>query len=179
MPDARRPATRYRPDATAGALASAELTALALDDARERFEAHGSSEPASLSEAELDEWLSLSRLAVRHLAHADHAAAIATLRQADALSGRALVELSRQEPRARQVLDTCLYGVRAAIETHDSHAAAQAMECRRLVPRLAPSPYNHTPEVLELLASVDRELAARAVTLQIESAPSRCQTAWP
>lgn len=163
-----------RADATTDALASAGLTALALDDARERFEENGSSEPASLSEAELDQWLSLSRLAVRHLAHVDHAAALETLRQADALSRRALVALSREEPRARQVLDTCLYGVRAALETHDSHAAAQAMECRRLVPRLAPSPYNHTPEVVELLASVDRALAASAVALRIESAPSGC-----
>ncbi len=164
-----------RAEAVAGALSSGELTALALDGARARFEEHGSAEPPSVTDSEVDQWLSLSRLAVRHLAHADYAAAREALLQAQQLSERAAAELNREETRARQVLDTCLYEVRAYVETNDPRAASRAMECRRLVPRISPSPYNHTPEVVELLGRVDRELAAAPPgSLHLDSEPSHC-----
>lgn len=164
-----------RAEAVGHALSSGELAALPLADARARFEAHGSSEPPSLTDAELDEWLALSRTAVRHLAQTDYARARASLLQAREVSGRATAELNREEAHARQVLDTCLYDVRAHVETHDPRAATQAMECRRLVPRISPSPYNHTPEVVALLAEIDRELAASPTgALHVSSDPSGC-----
>ena len=129
-----------------------------------------------MSDSDLDHWLSLSRLAVRHLAHADYAAARQTLLEAQALSEPAAAELNREETRARQVLDTCLYEVRALVETDDPRAETRTMECRRLVPRVAPSPYNHTPEVVELLTRIDARLAAAPPgSLRIESVPTGCQ----
>ncbi len=174
--DEADPATlAARAETVAGALSSGELTALALEDARTRFEEHGSAEPPSVTDSEVDQWLALSRLAVRHLAHADYAAARQTLLEAQALSERAAAELNREEARARQVLDTCLYEVRAYVETSDPRAASRAMECRRLVPRIAPSTYQHTPEVVELLTRVDRELAAAAPgSLRLGSEPAGC-----
>jgi hypothetical protein len=66
--------------------------------------------------------------------------------------------------------------VRAYVETkNDAEARKQARECRRLVPRVEPSAFRHTPEVRELLAQVDQEMAAEAPgTLEVQSTPSDC-----
>lgn len=149
--------------------------ALALDVARRRYEESGSAEPPSVTEADIERWLMLSRQAVRHLAHAEYAAARETLSEAQSFSDRAAEELNRELARARQALDTCLYDVRALLETHDLRAEPRAMECRRLVPRIEPSRFSHTPEVVGLLARIDQLLAeAPPGRLQIESEPSGC-----
>ncbi len=165
-----------RAESVAGAISTGEVSAISIANARSRFEEHGSSEPPTMSDSDLDHWLALSRLAVRHLAHADYAAAAQTLREAQALSEPAAAELNREETRARQVLDTCLYDVRALVETEDPRAEARALECRRLVPRIAPSPYQHTPEVVELMTRIDRRLAeAPPGSLRLESVPAGCR----
>lgn len=151
------------------------LAPISADQARASFLERGSADPPTVSDSEVDAWLALSRDAVRSLAHADYPAARAALEQAQALSDRAAAELNREEARARQVLDTCLFGVRAYVETSDPGAADATMECRRLVPRIAPTPHIHTPEVVELLGRVDRRLAdGQPGTLTIESTPSDC-----
>jgi hypothetical protein len=164
-----------RAESVVSATGTGESSPLSIADARSRFEEHGSAEPPTMSDSDLDRWLSLSRQAVRHLAHADYTAAAATLREAQALYEPATAELNREETRARQVLDTCLYEVRALVETEDPRAETRALECRRLVPRIAPSPYNHTPEVVELLRRVDARLAAAPPgSLRLESTPTGC-----
>jgi hypothetical protein len=164
-----------RAEAARSGLSSSELSALALEEVRRRFEADGSTAPPSVTEEEVDRWLSLSRAAVRHLAGRDYTAARASLAEAQLFSERAAPELDREEARARQVLDTCLYDVRAYVETHDGRAGARTMECRRLVPRVAPSAYNHTPEVVELLAQIDRGLAGdTARSLHVDSPRAGC-----
>ena len=88
----------------------------------------------------------------------------------------AAAELNREETRARQVLDTCLFDVRGLLETNDPRAPERALECRRLVPRIAPSPFIHTPEVVELMARIDRHLAeAPPGSLRLESVPTGCR----
>jgi hypothetical protein len=74
------------------------------------------------------------------------------------------------------VLDTCLFMVRAYVETKNTaDARRQARECRQLVPRVEPSAFRHTPEVRELLAEVDAEMAAEAPgLLDVKSTPSDC-----
>lgn len=169
-------AVAARAESVVGAISTGDVSPIAVADARTRFEEHGSAEPPTMSDSDLDHWLSLSRLAVRHLAHADYAAARQTLLEAQALSEPAAAELNREETRARQVLDTCLYEVRALVETEDPRADARTLECRRLVPRVAPSPYQHTPEVVELLTRVDGRLAAAPPgSLHLESVPTGCQ----
>jgi PEGA domain len=164
-----------RASSLVSAIASGTHTALPLDAARTRFDELASSDPPSVTENDIERWLALSRTAVRHLARTDYAAARETLLEAQRLSDRAAEELNRELNRARQVLDTCLYDVRAYVETNDPRAESRAIECRRLVPRVEPSPYNHTPEVVELLRRVDRNLAeAPPGSLRIESQPSGC-----
>lgn len=165
-----------RAESVVGAFSTGDVSPISIADARARFEEHGSAEPPTMSDSDLDHWLALSRRAVRELANADYAAAAATLREAQALSEPAAAELNREESRARQVLDTCLFDVRGLVEQEDPRAETRAMECRRLVPRIAPSPYIHTPEVVELMTRVDRRLAeAPPGSLRLESQPTGCR----
>jgi hypothetical protein len=128
-----------------------------------------------VTSAELDQWTAYSRQAVHDLANEDYAAAREALRHAQEISDRAAAEMSREEARARQVLDTCLFGVRAYVEQQDPHAEEQMMSCRRLVPRIAPTPNIHTPEVVEVLGRIDRRLAAaHRGPLVVESQPAAC-----
>jgi hypothetical protein len=117
-----------------------------------------------------------SRAAVRYLARADYKAARRELKAAQRLADRAAAELNREAARAQQVLDTCLFMVRAYVETkNDAEARRQARECRRLVPRVEPTAFRHTPEVRELLAEVDAEMASEAPgTLEVSSEPAGC-----
>lgn len=155
------------------AVPSGDVEALPLEAARQRFEQVGSAEPPSVTDSDIERWLSLSRQAVRHLAHTDYASAREALLEAQRLSNGAAEELNRELTRARQVLDTCLYDVRRLIETDDPRAEVRARECRRMVPRVTPSPYNHTPEVVELLARIDSAIAESppgSLRLEAESA---------
>jgi hypothetical protein len=156
-------------------LDSAGVAVMPDERSRARFEELGSVESPLVSASEIDRWLTHSREAVRALANADYPAARQALAQAEELSERATAELNREEARARQVLDTCLYGVRAYVETSDPRAEERARDCRRLVPHVAPSARIHTPEVVELLARVDQRIAASGhAPLTVESDPPGC-----
>ena len=146
------------------------------DRAAERFEVLGSAPAPKVSQSDIDLWVERSRAAVRYLARADYKAARRELRAAQRLADRAAAELNREAARAQQVLDTCLFMVRAYVETKNvAEGRKQARECRRLVPRVEPSAFRHTPEVRELLADVDREMASEAPgNLEVRSTPSDC-----
>ncbi|MFW2388828.1 MAG: PEGA domain-containing protein [Polyangiales bacterium] len=146
------------------------------DRASERFEVIGSSPAPTVSQSDIDLWVERSRAAVRYLARADYKAARRELKAAQRLANRAAAELNREAARAQQVLDTCLFMVRAYVETKNvAEGRKQARECRRLVPRVEPSAFRHTPEVRELLADVDREMATEAPgTLEVQSTPPGC-----
>jgi hypothetical protein len=146
------------------------------DRASERFEVVGSAPAPKVSQSDIDLWVERSRAAVRYLARADYKAARRELKAAQRLADRAAAELNREAARAQQVLDTCLFMVRAYVETkNDAEARRQARECRRLVPRVEPSAFRHTPEVRDLLAEVDADIAAEAPgILEVTSTPSDC-----
>jgi hypothetical protein len=146
------------------------------DRASERFEVVGSAPAPKVSQSDIDLWVERSRAAVRYLARADYNAARRELKAAQRLADRAAAELNREAARAQQVLDTCLLMVRAYVETKNiADARRQARECRQLVPRVEPSAFRHTPEVRELLAEVDAEMASEAPgLLEVRSTPSNC-----
>jgi len=146
------------------------------DRASERFEVVGSAPAPHVSQSDIDLWVERSRAAVRYLARADYKAARRELKAAQRLADRAAAELNREAARAQQVLDTCLFMVRAYVETkNNAEARRQARECRRLVPRVEPSAFRHTPEVRELLAEVDEEMASEAPgMLAVQSTPANC-----
>jgi hypothetical protein len=146
------------------------------DRASERFEVLGSAPAPEVSQSDIDMWVERSRAAVRYLARADYKAARRELKAAQRLADRAAAELNREAARAQQVLDTCLFMVRAYVETkNDAQARRQARECRHLVPRVEPSAFRHTPEVRELLAEVDQQMASEAPgQLEVQSTPPDC-----
>lgn len=146
------------------------------DRATERYEIVGSAPAPRVSQSDIDRWVERSRAAVRYLARTDYKAARRELKAAQRLADRAAEELNREAARAQQVLDTCLYMVRAYVETkNDAAARRQARECRQLVPRVEPSAFRHTPEVRTLLAEVDAKIAAEAPgVLQVTSEPMNC-----
>lgn len=146
------------------------------DRASERFEVLGSSPAPEISQSDIDLWVERSRAAVKYLARADYKAARRELKAAQQLANRAAAELNREAARAQQVLDTCLFMVRAYVETKNlAEARRQARECRRLVPRVEPTAFRHTPEVRDLLAAVDQEMATEAPgLLEVRSNPSDC-----
>ena len=146
------------------------------DRASERFEVVGSSPAPEVSQSDIDRWVERSRAAVRYLARADYKAARRELKAAQRLANRAAAELNREAARAQQVLDTCLFMVRAYVETkNDAEARRQARECRQLVPRVEPSAFRHTPEVRAVLAEVDANIAAEAPgALEVTSTPEDC-----
>ena len=157
-------------------LAIRGLSVWQADRASERFEVLGSAPAPEVSQSDIDLWVERSRAAVRYLARADYKAARRELLAAQRLADRAAAELNREAARAQQVLDTCLFMVRAYVETkNDAEARRQARECRHLVPRVEPSAFRHTPEVRELLAEVDREMASEAPgQLEVQSTPPDC-----
>ncbi|MBW2507490.1 MAG: PEGA domain-containing protein [Deltaproteobacteria bacterium] len=144
--------------------------------ASERFEALGSAPAPEVSQGDIDRWVERSGAAVRYLARADYQAARRELRAAQRFATGAAEELNREAARARQVLDTCLFMVRAYVETRNAaEAHRQARECRQLVPRVEPTDFRHTPEVRALLAEVDAEIASEAPgSLDITSTPPGC-----
>lgn len=144
-------------------------------EAAKRFETEASTPPTKLSDAELERWMSLSRRAVDDLAEGEHQKARKKLNAAQKISRDSIEELNRDPERARRVFDTCLYSVRAVLATEsESRARSVARECRRLVPRAAPSPYMHPPAVTELLDEIDALQAKQSGELRVESVPSGC-----
>lgn len=158
------------------ALQAEGVATVPAEDASTSFEAHVSSPAVELSASDIERWVARSQSAVRHLARADYDRARADLLEAHALSNGAAEELNREAERARQVLDTCLYMVRAYVETRDdTNAMNQARACRQLVPGAEPSPYRHTPEVREIIERVDANIAAEAPgQLVVSSEPNGC-----
>ncbi len=153
-----------------------EGTVLDPQRMREIFEARISSPPTHITQRQINEWATQSRNALHSLARADYDAAREELLRAQRLSQQAAEELNREADRAREVLDTCLYMVRALIETGDeSRAVAQARECRRAVPQVQPSRFRHTPEVRAILERLESEETGEVGNLRVNSTPPGCR----
>ncbi|MCA9581585.1 MAG: PEGA domain-containing protein, partial [Myxococcales bacterium] len=143
----------------------------------ERFRERASSEPASLSATDIDSLPERSQSAVRNLALGRYEAAAEDLRTTLELADRGLEELNRETQRAREVVDACLFMVRAYLESRRKDAAwDQALRCRRMFPDVKPtSEQLHTPEVMALVRKADAHLAeGPRGTLFVDSAPRGC-----
>jgi hypothetical protein len=146
-----------------------------LERAASRFEDKGSVPAARLSEVELRDWKARSNAALRNLAAGDYVRALDQLDEAQELSRNAPEELNRDPTRAQKVLDTCLYMVRALMETGSGSLANRiAQECRQLVLHGEPDIEMHPPSALEALARIDAARAEQTGEIRIESEPSDC-----
>ena len=151
---------------------------LVMDTARavERFVAVESAPASELSQRDISRWSQRSKSAIEYIARQDYRRAQKELAAAQQTSTRASEALNREAARAQLVLDTCLYLVRAFLETNRVQSARdQIRQCRKLIPRVEPSAYKHTPEVRDLLAQVDAEMRDEEPgQLHVQSAPSGC-----
>jgi hypothetical protein len=143
---------------------------------RARFEQRGSTEPLMVSHSDLDLLARDAQTALYHVASGLHAKAKQDVERALARADKVLESLNRESMAARQLLDACLYLVRAHLDGNDrERARAQALECRRLVPDIEPDGTMHPPAVIGMLAEAEADLRLRhAGSLRVESAPDGC-----
>jgi len=152
------------------------LPFLAAHDSAAALEEHESVPPVRVTSEEIAQWTATSQEAVHQLAMGDYNSARDSLLAVQQMSERAVEELNRETDRARQVLDTCLFVVRAYVETHAfTRAEQQARECRRLVPFAEPTTMFHPPEVRRALTHADALIdEAGHGSLVVRSNPSGC-----
>ncbi|MGB8329844.1 MAG: PEGA domain-containing protein [Polyangiales bacterium] len=145
------------------------------DRANSAFRERGSSEPPELSDDAVSAWESGSREALGKLAFGESATALAELEEAQAFSRRMLVALNRDPARAQTTLDTCLYLVRARMQSGDEQGAVhQVRECVRNSPSTEPTVHMHPPGVMALYDAARNAGADHSSTLLVEGEPSGC-----
>lgn len=146
------------------------------DRARTRFEQRGSTAPLMVSHSDLDALARDAQMALYHVASGLPARARADVERALTRADKVLESLNRESLAAQQLLDACLYLVRAHLQDQKRQAAReQALECRRLVPDIEPDGTMHPPDVIGILAEAEAELRQREPgSLRVESEPDGC-----
>lgn len=144
-----------------------------LQGAATRFGESGSAAPAAVTDEQIAAWADQSRAGLWRLAAGEFEAALDQLNEAQELSRSTIETLARNDERAQKVLDTCLYTVRALLETgFSTEANALGRECRTLVPRGQPTKTMHPGFVLDLFETASR--VEQPSALKVESEPSGC-----
>ncbi len=140
------------------------------------FEERGSSPPSKVTAKMVEAWQGRSQGALRLLAQGELGEALAILEEVQRQSLARLDALNRDPNGAQRVLDTCLYTVRALLETGDDEGArSQARDCIRIAPGIEPTPLMHPPPVSALLQEAAAPERDRTGSLLIESDPSDCE----
>ncbi len=157
------------------ALSRRGIQMLPPEQAATAFEQRGSAPSTRVTDSDVQEWVNRSREAIRHLARGDYATALKELKEAQVLSRKAADELNRVQNRSQNVLDTCLYMVRALLETGNrARAKAQVEECVRLVPQGEPSQHMHPPNVVSLYKEASQPGPEQTGALVVSSDPTDC-----
>lgn len=159
------------------ALEKEGLAPVPRDVAKARFLRHVSRPAPAFNRNELDSLPKLTDSAVRNLARGRYSVAKKELSEAMELGDRGLLTIAREEKRAREIFDACLYLVRAHWEVgRHEQAREQALRCRRLFPDLLPTSHQkHTPEVRTLMREADESLThGPRGALRVTSSPAGC-----
>lgn len=172
--DADLSASRARASLSAGI--SRDARVMDPKTARERFETRGSTAPVAATHGDIDQLARDAQQALYHVAMGLYTSAGADVARVMSRAERALESLNRETLAARQLLDSCLFIVRARMQERKLKAARQqALECRRLVPDIEPDASMHPPDVIGELAAAEAELESqRPASLRITSDPSGC-----
>jgi hypothetical protein len=170
------PTARRASQQLARALASSPQRLIAPDRARSRFEQRGSTAPLMVSHGDLDALARDTQMALYHVASGLPGRARQDVERAMTRADKVLESLNRETLAAQQLLDACLYLVRAHLQSGERQAAReQALECRRFVPDIEPDGTMHPPDVIGILAEAEAELRQREPgSLRVESAPPGC-----
>jgi hypothetical protein len=139
------------------------------------FEQKGSGPPKKVTDAQIQRLDALMKEALRLIVVQEHSRALEVLTSAQKLTEEAIAELNRTKARSENVLDTCLYMVRALYDTVDrTRAKEQARHCVRLVPGGDANLQKHPPEVVELYEEAGRPSPEKTGSLTINSKPQGC-----
>ena len=93
-----------------------------------------------VSHGDLDALAHDAQMALYHVASGLPSRARQDVERALARADKVLESLNRESLAAQQLLDACLYLVRAHLQSNERQAAReQALECRRLVPTSSPT----------------------------------------
>jgi hypothetical protein len=149
---------------------------MASDRARASFEQRGSTAPLMVAHGDLDALARDAQMALYHVASGLPSKARSDVERALARADKVLESLNREAIAAQQLLDACLYLVRAHLQDRNRDAAReQALECRRLVPDVEPDGTMHPPDVIGVLAEAAAALRQREPgSLRVESQPQGC-----
>lgn len=140
------------------------------------FEQEGSALPVEVTDLQIERLNALTNEALRLIVVQEHAKALEVLATAQRLIDEAIAELNRTKNQAQNVLDTCLYMVRALYDTGDrTRAEEQARQCVRLVPRGEANPRKHPPEIVELYGAASQPGPQETGSLAIDSKPQGCE----
>lgn len=152
------------------------VRAFPTEEAKALYEQNGSTPPMTASAADIDELAKDAQRALYHVASGLPQRAKKDVERALERARRALESLNRETRAAQHLLDACLYLVRAHLQHGDrAEARSQALECRRLVPDIAPEPTVHPPDVIGVLAEAQAQLRTHEpAALRIESEPMGC-----
>jgi hypothetical protein len=155
---------------------SGSARVIAPGTARERFETRASSPPVAATHTDLDQIARDAQQALYHVAMGLYTDAGQDVARVMSRADRALESLNRETIAARQLLDACLFIVRARLSARKPQAArTQALECRRLVPDIEPDASMHPPDVIGELAAAEAALEMQKPgSLRVTSAPSGC-----
>ena len=165
-----------RAAASVSAALATRASVLAPVTARERFETRGTSAPIAATHSDIDEIGRDAQQALYHVAAGLYATATTDVERVMVRANRALESLNRESLSARQLLDACLYIVRARLEAKKTkEAREQALECRRLVPDIEPDASMHPPDVIGELAAAEATMEMQSPgSLRVTSEPSAC-----
>jgi hypothetical protein len=157
------------------ALSDGGIRVLSPGVAATLFEQKGSGPPKKVSDTQIQRLDALMKEALRLIVVQEHSRALEVLRSAQKLIDEAIAELNRTKALAENVLDTCLYMVRALQDTGDTERATeQARQCVRLVPGGEANLQKHPPEVVELYEEAGQPSPEKTGSLTINSKPQGC-----
>jgi hypothetical protein len=125
---------------------------------RMRLLAYGRFPVSPLSDAERAEFQALSRKAWIAVGRQDLVEAKRAISSAMGYAKAHLEALNRTDSLAQALLDLCLLTPRVMINQGASRqlVVLEALECRKLVPRVSPSENDHLPEVLLAVQEADK-----------------------
>ncbi|MGB8223976.1 MAG: hypothetical protein WCF10_15415, partial [Polyangiales bacterium] len=100
-----------------------------LNDAATRFEERVSAPASAATESDIQRWVAQTNAAVEDLVQGDPSRALDRLSEAAKFSRNSVDALNRDTQQSQQLLDTCLYEVRALLDIGaPERAEAQAQE---------------------------------------------------
>lgn len=166
------------------ALRSHGASILSAEEMKDRFERRHSTEPTATETGVYEELSACAHDLLIAVSDARYRQAQEAGVRCRELAEASLESLNRRVQSAREVLDACLYVVRATVDADSrqdpsdaalARARAEMLRCRAMVPDLPPTERRHTDLIRDLLREVDADLAQLDNSLEVDSTQQGCR----